>query len=101
MNNSPRPVTDDELRKELPLGWEVVEVSGIKKLRKTYELTKYSSGIDLVIKLAGLADTMDHHPDILLGYRVVKVEIYTHTIEGISALDLQFAIAAEKIHLKE
>jgi 4a-hydroxytetrahydrobiopterin dehydratase len=38
-----------------------------------------------------LADQMDHHPDITIGYQKVKVSINTHDVDGISELDFVLA----------
>ncbi len=96
MTDSPRPITIEELRKELPPQWDIIQQSGVSKLQRVFKFSTYSSGVDMVVKLANLANTMDHHPDILLGYKIVTVEIFTHSINGISALDLQFVVAVEK-----
>lgn len=97
----PRKLTLDEIQKELPPGWEVVSQFETSKLQRTLHFSKYSSALDALMKLATLAETMDHHPKMTLGYNFVHVEIYTHTLQAVSPLDLQFAIAADKIQFKE
>jgi 4a-hydroxytetrahydrobiopterin dehydratase len=41
--------------------------------------------------VAGLAEAMDHHPDILIQYRKVKLTLSTHSAGGLTELD--FALA--------
>ena len=45
------------------------------------------------LKFHQLADRLDHHPDIILSYRTVRLELSTHADGGLTEDD--FALAAE------
>lgn len=66
-------------------------------LTKTYTFQRFADGIAFVSALAGVADDMDHHPDIDIRYTKVTVMLSTHSAGGITALDLQLAQRAESL----
>jgi 4a-hydroxytetrahydrobiopterin dehydratase len=60
---------------------------------KTFELPSFPEAIAFVTRVADAAEAADHHPDLALRYRQVRVALTTHDQGGISAKD--FAPAAE------
>jgi 4a-hydroxytetrahydrobiopterin dehydratase len=54
-----------------------------------------SSGraLEFVNLVATLAERFDHHPDIILSYRTVRLELSTHADGGLTEAD--FVLAAE------
>ncbi|TGK01753.1 4a-hydroxytetrahydrobiopterin dehydratase [Leptospira langatensis] len=97
MVDSPKLLSIEELRKELPQFWTIIENSDIPKIQRIYNFNRYMDCLAMVNRLAELANEMDHHPDILLTYGAVKVEIFTHSLKGVSTFDLQYAKFAEKL----
>jgi len=75
-------------------GWEVVEG---KKLRKTYPFSDFASALAFVNLIGAMADQVNHHPDIHLGWGRATVEIWTHTVGGLHAIDFAFAARCERI----
>ena len=72
-------------------GWELVEG---KLLRKQLKLADFMSVIQLVNRIAAVAETEDHHPDLhITGYRRLTIELSTHAIGGLSEND--FILAAK------
>ncbi len=61
------------------------------KLVAEYSFSSYLGGISFVNLLAGIAEKLDHHPNLYVGYGVVRVEIYTHSAKGLTKCD--FALA--------
>lgn len=62
---------------------------------KTYRFAAYLGGIDFVSCLAKEADSVNHHPDLYIGWKKVVVKLTTHSAGGITALDIQMAQKAE------
>jgi 4a-hydroxytetrahydrobiopterin dehydratase len=60
---------------------------------KTYELPSFPEAIAFVTRIADLAERADHHPDLDIRYRKVRVALSTHDQGGIT--DKDFALAAE------
>jgi 4a-hydroxytetrahydrobiopterin dehydratase len=60
---------------------------------KTYELPSFPDAIAFVTRVADLAERANHHPDLDIRYRNVRVALSTHDQGGIT--DKDFALAAE------
>lgn len=68
-------------------GWEVRD----GKVAKTFAFDSYASGVVFASGVAHIADRLDHHPDILIGYRRVDIAVNTHDVGGISPWDFELA----------
>ncbi|TGK41466.1 4a-hydroxytetrahydrobiopterin dehydratase [Leptospira andrefontaineae] len=97
MGNSPVPLSVEQVRKELPTTWEILTTDTAPKIVRVYKLPEYNDGIKIITALANIANNMDHHPEILFSYSLVRVELYTHTTNGLSSFDLEFALSAENL----
>ena len=64
---------------------------------KTYELPTFPEAITFVTKVADLADAADHHPDIDIRYRKVRIALSTHDAGGITQKDFDLAGDIEAI----
>jgi 4a-hydroxytetrahydrobiopterin dehydratase len=49
--------------------------------------------LEFVNQVVALAEKHDHHPDIILSYRTVRLELSTHADGGLTEVD--FLLAAE------
>lgn len=65
-------------------------------LTKAFTFPRFGDGIAFVGKVAGIADAMDHHPDIDIRYTKVSFALSTHSAGGITQLDLDLAAKVEK-----
>lgn len=70
-------------------GWE----RAADALVRVYELESFRAVIDLVDRIADAAEAADHHPDLDIRYRTLRVALSTHSEGGITAQD--FALAGE------
>ena len=68
-------------------GWERADGA----LSKTFAFETYAAGIAFVVQLGFAAEARDHHPDLFVGYRRVRVAWSTHDASGITALDTELA----------
>jgi len=75
----------------LKTSWDVVEN---KKIQRIFEFKYFTESIDFVNKVADLANSEGHHPDIHIFYNKVTIELWTHAIGGLSENDF---ILARKI----
>ncbi len=65
-----------------------------KLIRREYVLKNFLAGIQLMTKIAQVAEAENHHPDLhLTGYRKLRVELTTHALGGLSEND--FILAAK------
>ena len=74
-------------------GWKV---EGLE-LVKTYRFTSYLAGIDFVSRLGHAAEAMDHHPELLVGWRKVTMRVSTHSAGGLTELDVALACDADRL----
>lgn len=72
-------------------GWELVDGN---VLRKTVKCKNFMDAVSLIQRIAPIAETEDHHPNLhLTGYRKLTIELSTHAIGGLSEND--FILAAK------
>jgi len=55
-----------------------------QKLEKTFKFKDFNDSIDFVNKVAKIAETQNHHPDIEIKYNKVKISITDHEKGGVS-----------------
>ena len=77
---------------QLP-GWELAA----GRLRRTYSLPDFARALALVNAIGGLAEAEDHHPDIALSWGKVGVELWTHSVDGLSENDFILAAKIEAL----
>lgn len=77
-------------------GWEVVENH---HLTKTFTLKDFVSALSLVNQIGAVAEKEGHHPDLYLTWGKVRIDIWTHTINGLSESD--FVLAAKIDELRK
>ena len=95
-------LSDDEI-KDLHLNapmWEVAEVNGVKQLQRTYELERYPDGLIFASRIGRLAQEQDHHPTIIVRYKKVTLEWFTHAIKGLHRNDFIMAAKSDDTYLK-
>lgn len=92
-NASAQLLTSNEIARLLPevLGWEVIVESGIQKLKCIFQTTSYKKAILLTNSIASLADSINHHPQIILEYSSVTVVWWSHNIKGLHKNDFIMA----------
>ena len=80
------------LAAEVP-SWQVIEVDGHRVLTRTFKFKGFMPGVDLVNRIAGIAEEEGHHPDLSLGWGYLTVQLWTHTAGGLT--DNDFILAAK------
>ena len=62
---------------------------------KTFELPTFPDAIAFVGRIAERAEAADHHPDLDIRYRKVRVALSTHDAGGLTELDFDLASEIE------
>lgn len=60
-------------------------------IRRTVELPSFPTAIEVVNRVATVAESMDHHPDIDIRWRTVTFICATHTAGGVTDKDVELA----------
>jgi 4a-hydroxytetrahydrobiopterin dehydratase len=62
---------------------------------RQFELPSFPEAIEFVRRIADLAEAADHHPDLDIRYRTVRVALTTHDQGGITTRDFDLATSIE------
>ena len=86
------PLKGDELTPLLEqlTGWDIVDEH---HLVKRYEFPDFVAALKFVNDIGAVAEAEGHHPDLFLTWGEVKINIWTHKIDGLSESD--FILAAK------
>jgi len=60
-------------------------------LVRSWQFPSFRRALEFVNQVAALAEKNDHHPDIVLSYRLVRLELSTHSDGGLTPSDFAFA----------
>lgn len=80
----------EQYKKQLGNDWHLIDNH---RLEKEYTFETYRKALTFTNKIGELAEREGHHPEILLGFRKVKIQLWTHKIDGLSESD--FILAAK------
>jgi 4a-hydroxytetrahydrobiopterin dehydratase len=89
------PLTGDQIK---PLyaqlrGWDVVKEHHLTKM---YSFPDFATALAFVNQVGEIAEHEGHHPDLYLSWGKVRVDLWTHKIDGLTESDF---ILAAKIDL--
>lgn len=77
---------------QLVPGWQVSDDN--KMISRSWRASNFVSAMEQLNALAELAEAEQHHPDLhLTSYRHIRVDLWTHAIDGLSEND--FILAAK------
>ena len=79
-----------ELQKKLGQGWQVVNGHHLEKM---YKFKDFREALNFTNQIGEIAEKVGHHPDIYLTWGKVRVEIFTHSANGLTEND--FVLAAK------
>lgn len=79
----------DALLTELGSGWQLVN----GHLKKNYRFPDFAAALAFTNVAGTIAESEGHHPDLHLRWGEVRVEIWTHAIDGLTRSD--FVLAAK------
>jgi 4a-hydroxytetrahydrobiopterin dehydratase len=92
-------LTDSEiaaLKPQVP-DWEVVEVDGIKRLRRGFTFPDFRKALDFANQVGEIAEREQHHPDLHVAWGKVVVETWTHKIHGLHQNDFILAAKVDQV----
>jgi 4a-hydroxytetrahydrobiopterin dehydratase len=87
------PMSLDQARSMLEQvpGWTLGEEE--QKLSRRFKFKDFKEAMAFVNKVADLAESEGHHPDIYISWNRVRLDLTTHAIKGLS--DNDFIVAAK------
>ena len=60
-------------------------------LVKSYKFPDFKSALAFVDRVGAMAEEQGHHPDLYLAWGKVRVEVWTHKIDGLTESDFVFS----------
>ena len=66
-------------------------------LTKTFKFTDFANALKFVNQVGEIAEREDHHPDIYLAWGKVRVDIWTHKIDGLTESDFILAAKIDEV----
>lgn len=95
MSEEYRKLSDGEIKNELAKlkGWNVVN----GKLNRIFEFADFNEAFGFMVRVAMEVEKLNHHPEWFNVYNVVKIELVTHDVNGLSNYDFKLAGIINKI----
>ena len=72
-------------------GWKLMGDS----IEKEFSFKSYLDGLAFANQVGKIAEEQDHHPDILIKWRRVRLTLSTHSVKGLSENDFILAAKSE------
>jgi len=93
-----RTLSSDEAKSYLVQleGWQLA--GDARGLSRNYVMRDFMAAVDLIRRIAQIAEEENHHPDLHLeGYRRLRVELSTHALGGLTVNDFVLAAKIENL----
>ena len=93
-------LTDGEIaayRDQVP-DWEVVEVDGVKRLRRVFAFPDFASALRFTDRSGRVAEEEGHHPALLTEWGRTTVSWWTHKIGGLHRNDMIMAAKTDDLY---
>ena len=74
--------------------WSVID--GVR-IEREFKFTDFKAALEFVNHVGELAEWEHHHPDIHLAYGKVRVELWTHKVDGLTVNDFILAAKIDRI----
>lgn len=87
-----KPLPEEDVKRllgELDKAWTLRD----GKLMREFRFRDFKESMEFVNNVAKIAEEEWHHPDIFIYFNKVKLELFTHSIKGLSEND--FIVAAK------
>src|SRR5262245_32971444 len=92
------PLTPEQqapLKADLEPDWTIVDGH---HLERAYRLADFARGLAFVNRVGAMAEEQGHHPDLLLRWGEVRVQVWTHKIDGLHEADFILAAKCDRIY---
>lgn len=90
------PLTDAEIAPLLAQldGWKLAD----GHLKKSYTFPDFVQALAFVNRAGAVAESEGHHPDLMLTWGRVDVDLWTHAVKGLTENDFILAARLDQAH---
>jgi 4a-hydroxytetrahydrobiopterin dehydratase len=78
-------------------GWHVEDAGGHRQLAKAFRFRDFLGAVDFVNRITPTAEAEGHHPDLLVAWGRVRVQLWTHAAGGLTENDFVLAAKIDRI----
>lgn len=87
---------------QLDPGWSIVERADAKRgtislLRRDYRFENFAQALAAAVRVGDMAEEQQHHPDLTVAWGLLRVEVWTHKIGGLTESDFIFAAKCDAL----
>ncbi|WP_207063708.1 4a-hydroxytetrahydrobiopterin dehydratase [Motiliproteus sp. SC1-56] len=97
--DAPRVEEDEarELIKAIPQ-WQIVEMQGVPRLVRRFSFKNFAQALGFTNRVGEMAESQQHHPDLITRWGEVEVHWWTHKIKGLHRNDFICAARCERLY---
>lgn len=66
-------------------------------ISREFKFDKYLAGVEFANKIAAIAEQQNHHPEIIICFKMVKIRYWTHNANGLTHMDFAAAKEIDKL----
>ncbi|KAI4370979.1 hypothetical protein MLD38_019264 [Melastoma candidum] len=99
-----RPMTAESANLLLPQvnGWKLAKEGEVLKLSRSWKVKSFIKGLEFFRRIGDVAEAEGHHPDLhLVGWNNVTIDIWTHSVGGLTENDFILAAKISGLDLGE
>ena len=79
------------------VGWGLTGDGENVAIEKTFTFEKHTHALLFVNSVGWLSEKLNHHPEVVLSYRLCVVRWNTHDVRGLSRLDFEAATQTDAL----
>lgn len=79
-----------QMQSSLGGNWKVLDE---QRLEKQFKFPDFRHALEFVNRVGEVAEEQNHHPDIYFTYGAARIQIWTHSVQGLTESD--FVLAAK------
>ena len=92
------PLTPAEIAPLMAQLDDTWEVPNDQRLVRTYRVKNFAEALALANRVGAIAEEQGHHPDLLVRWGALRVEVWTHKIDGLTESDFYFAAKCDRAY---
>jgi 4a-hydroxytetrahydrobiopterin dehydratase len=86
-----------DLLPQIP-SWNVVDEEGVKYLERVYQFPNFTQALAFTDRVGALAESEQHHPQLVTEWGKVTVRWWTHKIRGLHRNDFIMAAKTDQTY---
>ena len=68
---------------------------------KEWRFDNFKTAIAMLVSVSELAESHNHHPEMVSAYTLVRIKLWTHDVQGLTGKDFELAKAIDKLVAQE